>query len=145
MSFSLEGRIALVTGAGRGVGAAVAEGLARAGAGVVLTDLDPTGARAGARALCAAGHRAWAYALDISDATACERVASRVAEEVGPVGVLVNNAGVQLRGGGLDDPQTPQLWRSHFAINVDGPFNVTRAFLPALRKTRGCVVTLRNS
>jgi NAD(P)-dependent dehydrogenase (short-subunit alcohol dehydrogenase family) len=140
--FSLSGRIALVTGAARGVGAAVAAGLARAGAAVVLTDLELPAVRRATDALCNAGCRAWAYALDISDAAACRRVAEQVSREVGSVAVLVNNAGVQLRGGNLDDPETPQKWRGHFAVNVDGPFNITRAFLPALRATRGCVVNV---
>jgi NAD(P)-dependent dehydrogenase (short-subunit alcohol dehydrogenase family) len=140
--FSLSGRIALVTGAARGVGAAIAAGLARAGASVVLTDLDLQGAQRAADALRDVGSQAWAYALDIGDATACRRTAEQVSREVGAVAVLVNNAGVQLRGGTLDDPETPQKWRSHFAVNVDGPFNVTRAFLPALRATRGCVVNV---
>jgi NAD(P)-dependent dehydrogenase (short-subunit alcohol dehydrogenase family) len=116
--------------------------LSRAGADVVLTDLDQDGVGAIASELRASGRRAWAYALDVSDLAACERLSARVREEVGEIGVLVNNAGVQLRGGGLDDSRAPERWRRHFVVNVDGPFNVTRAFLPALRKTHGCVVNV---
>lgn len=142
MKLSFEGRIALVTGAGRGVGAAIAAALAQAGARVVLTDLDADSAMSGARRIQAAGGQAHAYALDIADAAACEALAARIGRELGPAAVLVNNAGVQLRGGGLGDADTPQRWRGHFAVNVDGPFNVTRAFLPALRETRGNVVNV---
>jgi NAD(P)-dependent dehydrogenase (short-subunit alcohol dehydrogenase family) len=140
--FSFAGRIALVTGAARGVGAALAAGLAQAGAAVVLTDTDLPAVQRAADALRDSGSRAWAYALDIGDAAACRHVAEQVSREVGMVAVLVNNAGVQLRGGALDDPETPQKWRGHFAVNADGPFNVTRAFLAALRATRGCVVNV---
>ncbi|HSV53070.1 MAG TPA: SDR family oxidoreductase [Burkholderiaceae bacterium] len=142
MNESLAGKLALVTGAGRGIGAALARGLARAGAAVVLTDLTLDAVQSIAQELRADGGRAWAYALDICDAATCHRVASQVAAEAGVVAILVNNAGVQLRGGALDDPETPDKWRGHFAVNVDGPFNVTRAFLGPLRETRGCIVNV---
>jgi NAD(P)-dependent dehydrogenase (short-subunit alcohol dehydrogenase family) len=142
MSPSAPKRIALVTGAAHGIGAAVAAGLSRAGADVVLTDLDLDAVYSVARGLRASEGRTWAYALDVSDATACERISAQITEEAGEISVLINNAGVQLRGGGLNDQHTPEKWRHHFAVNVDGPFNVTRAFLPALRKTRGCIVNV---
>ena len=145
MNSSFEGRVALVTGAGRGVGAAVAAGLATAGATVVLADLELATVAPAAEALSARGLRAWAYALDVSDALACERVAAEVTATAGEVAVLVNNASVQLRGGGLADPETPHKWQRHFQVNVDGPFNVSRAFLPALRSTRGCIVNVAST
>ncbi|MCL4696034.1 MAG: glucose 1-dehydrogenase [Burkholderiaceae bacterium] len=137
----MKGRLAVVTGGARGNGAAIAAGLARAGAGVVLLDLLDDAVQQTAEALRADGAKASAYALDVSDPEACQRVAARIEAEVGVVDTLVNNAGVLLRGPfGADT--TPEVWSKTMAVNVNGPFNVTRAFLPALTRTRGCVVNV---
>lgn len=138
---TLTGRLALVTGAGRGNGAAIAEGLARAGAAVVATDIDLAAAEATRDAIAACGGAAWSLALDITDDAACRNVAARVAGECGTVSILVNNAGILLRGR-LTDPDAAERWTRTLDVNVQGPFNVTMALLPALRASRGAVINV---
>ncbi|MDM0071552.1 glucose 1-dehydrogenase [Variovorax sp. J31P207] len=141
MDFSLSKQTALVTGAGRGNGAAIARGLAKAGAAVVVTDIDANLARASAKVIVDGGGTAWAFVLDVSDSAACKALADRVANECGDVGVLVNNAGILLRSSFSDEGAEAAFQRT-MAVNVHGPFNVTRAFLPALKRTRGAVVNV---
>lgn len=140
--FSLTNQIALVTGAARGNGAAIAKGLAKAGAHVVVVDLQKKAATETAELIRAQGGLATAYALDVSDAQACERVAQQVRKDVGPVSILVNNAGVYLRDSGVGAANAVEDWRTTFAVNVNGSFFVTRAFLSDLRKTKGSVVNV---
>lgn len=137
----LTGRLALVTGAGRGNGAAIAAGLAHAGAAVVVTDIDPDAADATRAAIVASGGTAWSMPLDIADAQACRRVADRVAAECGALSILVNNAAILLRGR-LTEPDAAERWSRTLDVNVQGPFNVTMTLLPALRQTRGTVINI---
>src|SRR4051794_28668504 len=90
----LRGRLALVTGAGQGNGAAIAIGIAREGARVVVTDLTLAAAERTAAAIHAAAAEAFAYALDVTDVESCREVATAVAARVGAVSLIVNNAGV---------------------------------------------------
>ena len=94
----LTGRLALVTGAGRGNGAAIARGLADAGARVIVTDIDIEAAHAMAESIVKAGGEARGYALDVTDHEGCRKLAEDIALLVGPIRILVNNAGVFLRG-----------------------------------------------
>ena len=138
---ALAGRLALVTGAGRGNGAAIAAGLARAGAAIVVTDIDSTAANTTRAVIAGDGGAAWSFALDITDAEACRDVAARVAAECGLVSILVNNAGVLLRGR-LTEPDAAERWARTLDVNVQEPFNVTMALLPALRQSRGAVINI---
>jgi len=139
--FSLAEAIALVTGAARGNGQAIALGMARCGARVVVTDVDESGAAATAKRISDSGGEACNYPLDVADRDACNALADRVAAEVGAVSILVNNAGILLRGS-FGDADAPKRWAKTMAVNVNGPFNVTQAFLPALKQTRGAVVNV---
>jgi len=94
----LTGRLALVTGAGRGNGAAIARGLADAGAKVIATDIDIDAAHAMAESIVKAGGEARGYALDVTDHEGCRKLADDIALLVGPIRILVNNAGIFLRG-----------------------------------------------
>src|SRR5882757_7758008 len=94
----LTGRLALVTGAGRGNGAAIARGLADAGARVIVTDIDIEAAHAMAESIVKAGGEARGYALDVTDHEGCRKLAEDIALLVGPIRILVNNAGIFLRG-----------------------------------------------
>ncbi len=134
----LDGQIAVVTGAARGIGRAIAEGLAAAGAGVVVTDLDLDEARRVADGLAGRG---WAERLDVADEAACAAFATWVGREAGPASVLVNNAGV-IFPGRIDDPDAPAHWARTLAVNVGGAFNMCRAFHPQLRETSGAVINL---
>ncbi|HZR03304.1 MAG TPA: glucose 1-dehydrogenase [Burkholderiales bacterium] len=133
--------VAVVTGAASGIGAAIAVGLARAGARVVLTDIDAVAGTALAERMRSEGADATFHALDVTDAAACARTAAAVAKATGNTTVLVNNAGIMIRGG-LDDPLVRAGWNQMMQVNVNGAFNVTLAFLPALRATKGTIINL---
>lgn len=94
MAERLAGRVAIVTGAARGIGKAIAEGYSREGAAVVVVDLNEDGARAVAEEITAAGGRALGLGADVGEAAAADAVFSRVLQEFGTVDVLVNNAGI---------------------------------------------------
>lgn len=137
----LHDRIALVTGAGQGNGAAIAKGLAAQGARVVATDIRADTAAATAAAIREAGGEAWSWPLDVGDPAACRVLAEIVAAEVGTVSILINNAGICPRNT-IDDPDMRPAWDAAMRINLDGTLNVTLAFVPALRATRGAVVNM---
>ncbi|MFM9927622.1 glucose 1-dehydrogenase [Variovorax sp. H27-G14] len=137
----LEGRLALVTGAAAGIGRAIAEHYARAGARVVVVDLRAQDCADTVAAIHAAGGQAWAFALDITDVPGCAALAESVGRDIGCVDTLVNNAAILIREG-IDTPDVHRKIRKVFDVNVMGGFNVLHAFLPALRKTRGCVVNI---
>ena len=100
----LQGKLALITGAGQGNGRAIALGLAAAGARVVATDVDAGNAGQTADDIIAAGGQACAHALDVTDPRACEAIAAAVRQAQGPIDVLVNNAGILIREG-IDSPR----------------------------------------
>jgi NADP-dependent 3-hydroxy acid dehydrogenase YdfG len=129
---ALAGRVALVTGAAKGIGAAAARQLAAAGAAVLLADTDQAAAAAAARDLTAAGGTAAAAHCDVRDfaqvSAACERAASRF----GPVDLLVANAGVgdysRLSDG------DPGRWQALLDVNVMGVVHAVRAVLPGMKE-----------
>lgn len=137
----LGGRLALVTGAGQGNGRAIALGLAKAGARVVVTDINPLTIDQVRDEIRAAGGQAWAHVLDVSSNHGCVTLAQQVAAELGQVDLLVNNAGVIFREG-IDSPNVLVNFQRTMDINVNGTFNVTYAWLPALRATRGSVINV---
>lgn len=140
----LEGRLALVTGAGRGIGAAVVDALVTQGARVLATDLDAAAAKTLAEGHAGAGGEVTARGLDVSDAAAVERVVDEAERELGPLDIVVNVAGL-LRGGTvleLDDAD----WAAVFAVNTHGVMHVSRA--AARRMTsrgRGSIVTVASN
>lgn len=135
------GRVALVTGAGRGIGQAVALALASAGATVAVADLDAANAQATAADIRGAGGKAAGYRLDVTDPAACAALAATVAAEWGAISLLVNNAGVLLRVP-HDAPGAADAWHRTLDVNLNGTFNVTSAFTAQLKATRGAIVNL---
>ena len=133
-ALSLQGRVAVVTGAGSGIGAATSQLLARAGAHVALLDRDAAGVTRTAEAIGVAGGEALPFTTDITDSFAVERTLDRVVEEWGRLDVLVNNAG-ELREAPLDDLTDDDLEES-LDINLRGTLVCTRAAVP-LMMTRG--------
>ena len=133
--------LVLVTGAGQGNGRAIALGVAAAGAKVIVTDVRQDTAQSVADEIRARGGKASAYQLDVTDAAACTALAKQAASEVGPVNVLVNNAGIIIRET-IDSPQAAENWRRVMDVNVNGIFNVVHAWLPALRQTRGNIINV---
>ncbi|MCW5748041.1 MAG: SDR family oxidoreductase [Alphaproteobacteria bacterium] len=137
----LDGRVAVVTGAGRGNGAAIARGLALAGATVVVSDVDGDLARQSAAAIGQDGGTSSAATLDVRDAAACDRLARDIEARHGKASILVNNAGVLLRGR-LSDGDVREKWRTTLDVNLDGTFNVTMAFLGQIKATKGSIVNV---
>jgi NAD(P)-dependent dehydrogenase (short-subunit alcohol dehydrogenase family) len=141
MSDTLAGRLALVTGAGHGNGAAIAQGLARAGARAIVTDIDKDAAHDIAEAIVKAGGDARGFALDVTDEAGCRKLADDLALLVGPIRILVNNAGIYLRGNLLAEDGR-ERWDRTMAVNVQGVLNVTMAFVDQLKHTRGAIVNI---
>ena len=141
MKDMLTGRLALVTGGGHGNGAAIARGLAAAGAEVIVTDIDKDAARTIADSIVADGGKARGFALDVTDEEGCRKLAQDLSLLVGPIRILVNNAGIFLRGN-LVAPDGRERWDKTMAVNVQGPFNVTMAFIEQLKLTRGTIVNI---
>ena len=132
--FDLTGRVALVTGAGRGIGAGVAATLARQGAAVAVNDRDGDTAQATAESIRERGGSACALPFDVCDLSACREAAARIATELGPVDILVNNAG-GTPGNVLPTPfrESPEdLWGAYLGMNLVGVLNATRAVLDGM-------------
>jgi NAD(P)-dependent dehydrogenase (short-subunit alcohol dehydrogenase family) len=128
----LADRVAIVTGAGNGIGKAIALALARAGAQIVAVDLDGGAARETAAAASAAGPRSLALDTDVGDLPSIDRMVQRVMETFGRVDVLVNNAGVTRRAYIMD--LTEQDWDRIMRVNAKGVFfclqRVAREMIP---------------
>ena len=128
---TLTDKIALVTGAGSGIGAAIAECFAEAGALVFASDRDEAAAQQTAARISQAGHRAESLVLDVSDESSCLAAVRTVTEKCGRCDVLVNNAG-NFHAGYFEDI-SPEAFRAQMETNFFGPLNVTRAVLPVMR------------
>lgn len=121
------GKLALVTGAGSGIGRAVCLELARSGAAtVVIVDLDAAAADETADAVRAAGAEAAVYQVDVTDEAAVNDLAAQVGKEHGVVDILVNNAGIGMAGRFLET--TPEHWDAILAVNVRSVISGSRAF-----------------
>src|SRR5579864_9350318 len=139
----LQNHIAVVTGAGSGIGRAIALGYAREGAQVTLLDLNGKAAEEAAQDIRDAGGLAESFALDVARREDCIAVAKKVAEQVGEISILVNNAGINRRNGITADPDAVlKDWQDIMSINLNGVFNVTHAFLAPLRKNKGRIVNI---
>jgi NAD(P)-dependent dehydrogenase (short-subunit alcohol dehydrogenase family) len=139
--FKLDGKITLVTGAASGIGAAIAEIFAKAGATVYIADRDNDGAVTRAEAIRKIGGSAEALKLDVTSEVQCAEAAARVETASGPLDILVNNAGIGAVGNLLltSGEDMDRL----YAVNVRGVFNVTKAFLPGMVKRKaGNIINL---
>lgn len=126
----MQGRVAVVTGAGRGIGRAIAERYAAEGAAVILAARTVAQIEAGAQAITAAGGRAAAVPCDVTRDDAVARLASQAAQPFGPVDVVVNNAGIGKAA--LFQDQTLADFQAVMDVNCYGTIRVTQAFLPAM-------------
>lgn len=136
MQISFNGRVALVTGAGSGIGAAVAEALARAGAKVAVQDIGLEKAQGVAQAITAAGGQALALGGDVADPAAVETMVNQTVAWGGGLTYLVNNAGIGGPGGPTGDYPLDG-WRKVMGINLDGVFYGLRYGIPAIVKSGG--------
>jgi 3-oxoacyl-[acyl-carrier protein] reductase len=130
-AIDLQGRVALVTGGGRGIGAATAVALAEAGARVAVLDREAAGAEAAAEAVGRAGSDALGIPADVTDAAAVERAVDTVVSEWGRLDVLVNNAGI-VRDATLGKV-TDEDWAATLDVNLRGTMVATRAALRPMR------------
>jgi NAD(P)-dependent dehydrogenase (short-subunit alcohol dehydrogenase family) len=131
----LEGKVCVVTGAGRGIGAAIAEALAAQGGRLAIAELDPGTAEQAAERIRATGAEARAYELDVADETAVVDVARRVAEDFDGVDVLVNNAGIGVLGPSMSFPVDD--FRASLDVMVTGVFLCSREFGRVMRDGDG--------
>jgi len=137
----LNGDVAVITGAAQGNGAAIARGLAAAGAAVLLCDMNETGAKAEADRIKAEGGRAEGFALDVTDRAACASFADRAKEVFGNVSILVNNAGITRRTAPHEADFLDHL-DAQIAVNLNGTANMVVALLSQLKATGGRVVNI---
>ncbi|RWB68829.1 SDR family oxidoreductase [Mesorhizobium sp.] len=141
MTGLLEGKLAIVTGAARGLGAAIAAGMAAQGAMVILADVDGVAANTQAATIAAGGLKAEGHTLDVTDRHAVGSFAQGILSRFGGLDVLVNNAGVAGRAS-FDQPEAVDVWDRVIGVNLDGVFNVSHALVPALAARQGNVVHL---
>jgi 2-dehydro-3-deoxy-L-rhamnonate dehydrogenase (NAD+) len=142
MEKNLDRRVAIVTGAADGIGFAIAQRLARAGAHIAIADVNPLAASQAAGALAAEGLRAIPVGVDVADEHAVAAMMDSVHRELGPVEILVNNAGIT---GGAADVQDFDIaaWDRTIAVNLRGVFLCCRAALPdMLSGGRGRIVNV---
>ncbi len=134
--FDLSGQTALVTGAARGIGEAIARRLASAGARVAVSDIDLEGARLVAASInVQAGPQAFAVYLDVTHYGSVTAAVAEVLDRTGRLDVLVNNAGIAGRAAPLWE-QTDEDWHRVLAINMTGVFYCCRAVIPHMRERR---------
>ncbi|MCB1188758.1 SDR family NAD(P)-dependent oxidoreductase, partial [bacterium] len=139
----LSDRVAIVTGAGGGIGRAIALALADAGCHVAPFDLDATGAEKTAELARAKGRRAMAGSGSVADRSAVSRFTNLVAVEFGRIDILVNNAGVLLASPFLEVSEAD--WRTSFAVNLDGAFHFSQEVLPHMVARKGGAIVNMSS
>jgi 3-oxoacyl-[acyl-carrier protein] reductase len=138
----LAGKVAFVTGAGRGMGRAMAQRLAAEGAQLAVTDIDKDAAAAVAEAL---GNGAVAVHLDVTDALSVAAAVEEATAALGPIDILVNNAGMASRGHPVVDTDPAELPRL-LAVNAFGPHRLAQLVLPAMRtRPRGDLVFISSA
>jgi len=140
VSGPLAGSTAVVTGASRGIGRAIALRLAEAGAEVALWARDSSALRMVAGEITAARGKARAIMVDVTDSDAVNRASDLVRATMPPVRTVVNNAGRVLRKS--TEAITDEEWRRVMAVNLDGTFFVTRAFIADLEHNQGRVINI---
>ena len=133
--FDLTGRAALVTGGSKGLGHAMAAALASAGADVLITSRHEDEAEEAAAGIAADyGHRAVGIAADVTSPDDCQAAAGRMVAEFGKIDILINNAGVNIRGA-IDELEYDEF-REVERVNVDGVWLTTRAVVPSMKQAR---------
>jgi NAD(P)-dependent dehydrogenase (short-subunit alcohol dehydrogenase family) len=135
MGMRLQGKVAVVTGAGRGIGAATAQAFGREGAAVAIAEKDPVTGRAMATDLERQGVRALFVETDVTDEASISAAVEATTASFGPIDILVNNAGVNVFHKPLET--TDAEWARCMAVDLDGAWRMSRAVLPAMRRHGG--------
>ena len=139
--FGLAGRVALITGSSAGIGRALAEGLAGAGATVVLNGRTRETVEAAARSIAAAGGQAHVSVFDVTDSAAVVTGVQAIEESIGPIEILINNAGMQRRGP-LED-YAEETWDLLMRTNLDSVFFVSKAVAQRMiPRKRGKIINI---
>ena len=145
MGDSLAGQVAIVTGGGRGIGRAIAEGFAAEGASVAITARTLSQLEEVTSVIEAAGGKALPIAADVTVQADVERLLAETEKALGPVDILINNAGTQERGGPLWQID-PEMWRRTIEVNLFGQFLVTRTVMPGMiERRRGRIVNMSSA
>jgi NAD(P)-dependent dehydrogenase (short-subunit alcohol dehydrogenase family) len=138
----LAGKVAMVTGAGRGIGAAIAQAFVREGAAVVLAELDMALARETAQRI--GSDRVFAVETDVTQSASVQQAVKETEAKFGPLDILVNNAGINV----FRDPltMTDEDWRRCFAVDLDGVWHGCRAVLPGMvERGAGSIVNIAST
>jgi len=136
----LKDRVAVITGAGSGIGRASALEFAREGARVVLADINAAGAQETATQITALGGRGLAIPTDVADAASVQNLVQATLQAYGEVHVVFSNAAIQVNK--TVEDTTVEEWNREMAVNVGGIFLCAKFFLPHLRRTKGCIVNM---
>ncbi len=140
-TFRLDGQLALVTGSSAGIGLALAAGLAQAGAHLVLNGRDPVKLAAAARSLADQGHTVHTSAFDVTSGDATAVAVQQIERDIGPIEVLINNAGIQRRAPFQDFPA--EQWSELMRTNVDSVFYVGQAVARFMvQRKRGRIINV---
>lgn len=140
-NFSLEGKIALITGGSYGIGFAIAKGYAQAGATIVFNDLNQELVDRGLKAYEAEGIKAHGYVCDVTDEDQVNKMVAQIEKEVGVIDILVNNAGIIKRIPALE--MTAEEFRQVIDVDLNGPFIVAKAVVPGMiKKGHGKIINI---
>ena len=140
-NFSLEGKVALVTGASYGIGFAIAKGMAECGATICFNDINEELMQRGMKAYEEAGIKAHGYVADVTDENAVKELVAKIEAEVGVIDILVNNAGIIKRIPLLD--MSAEDFRKVVDVDLNAPFIVSKACLPGMiKKGHGKIINI---
>ncbi|MBA7604737.1 putative oxidoreductase [subsurface metagenome] len=135
MDFGLRGKVAIVTGGGRGIGAAIVEGFAKEGASVIIADINLDGAQSLAQKLGKGEVKVLAVKTDVTKKFDADNLAATAMKEFGKIDILVNNAGV-IRQAKFPDDLEEEIWNLEMDVNAKGNYLVTRAVVPHMIAAR---------
>ncbi len=140
-AFSLEGKIALVTGASYGIGFAIAKGMAECGATICFNDINEELMQKGVKAYEEAGIKAHGYVCDVTDEAAVEELVKKIEAEVGVIDILVNNAGIIKRVPMCE--MSAADFRKVVDVDLNAPFIVSKAVIPSMiKKGHGKIINI---